>query len=338
MLPPFSELWAKYRQKVFDIYWKLSGGKGSRWGRQVLMSAGQTGLWQASLRWKPEDGEFWAFAWQRVRGAMIDTLRDEGELSRTLRARVKEGDVEDRPWILLYPQSFDTLMTDERFDSSGLSPREESLAIELHHALLARQRDNPEDEVARREMLRQIDSALGKIRPKDRALIEAVYVDGRLLVEIARESGVTESRICQRLGEAMGILRGVLAEEGFVMPDPSNSNGLYEFRGESLTVTQWAAKTGIHKQTIYHRLRCGWPIDKVLTTPVKTRQARLSRITGFTYPQPGLPSETDPAQAVRLREDLHRMVEIDLAIAKLHSERATLLARLVETYGKKDAA
>lgn len=39
------------------------------------------------------------------------------------------------------------------------------------------------------------------------------------------------------------------------------------FQGERLNITQWAAKLGLHKQTILSRLRVGWSTRKTLTTP-----------------------------------------------------------------------
>jgi len=40
-----------------------------------------------------------------------------------------------------------------------------------------------------------------------------------------------------------------------------------EFQGREMSVAQWARETGIQKQTLYERLRLGWPIERALTTP-----------------------------------------------------------------------
>jgi hypothetical protein len=39
------------------------------------------------------------------------------------------------------------------------------------------------------------------------------------------------------------------------------------FNGETKTIHQWAKDIGIHGNTLTHRLRSGWPIEKALTTP-----------------------------------------------------------------------
>lgn len=43
-------------------------------------------------------------------------------------------------------------------------------------------------------------------------------------------------------------------------------NRLYTYNGETLSVMQWAEKSGIHPNMIYKRLNRGWNIEKTLTT------------------------------------------------------------------------
>jgi hypothetical protein len=40
--------------------------------------------------------------------------------------------------------------------------------------------------------------------------------------------------------------------------------------GETLTLKQWAAKTGIRVRTLDNRLRNHWPPEKVVDTPLMT--------------------------------------------------------------------
>lgn len=39
-------------------------------------------------------------------------------------------------------------------------------------------------------------------------------------------------------------------------------------RGETLTLKQWSERTGIHAQTLLHRLTRGWSDEKTISTPV----------------------------------------------------------------------
>lgn len=38
-----------------------------------------------------------------------------------------------------------------------------------------------------------------------------------------------------------------------------------EYRGESLTLREWAARTQIPKNRLYDRLRMGWPTERILS-------------------------------------------------------------------------
>jgi hypothetical protein len=46
-----------------------------------------------------------------------------------------------------------------------------------------------------------------------------------------------------------------------------------EFNGERLSLTMWARRTGLSRDTIRGRLdRLGWSVEKALTTPVRSRK------------------------------------------------------------------
>lgn len=53
------------------------------------------------------------------------------------------------------------------------------------------------------------------------------------------------------------------------MPEQNNNkrgNTILSFRGESMTISQWATRTGIKDCTISERLRHGWSVERTLTT------------------------------------------------------------------------
>jgi hypothetical protein len=52
---------------------------------------------------------------------------------------------------------------------------------------------------------------------------------------------------------------------------------LVEFHGKTQTLDKWAADTGIALDTIYCRLKRGWPIERALTRPVRTKRAAIER-------------------------------------------------------------
>jgi hypothetical protein len=49
-----------------------------------------------------------------------------------------------------------------------------------------------------------------------------------------------------------------------------NSTRWLEFKGETLSVTQWAVRLGVHVKTLNSRLNyLGWSVERTLTTPTR---------------------------------------------------------------------
>ena len=40
------------------------------------------------------------------------------------------------------------------------------------------------------------------------------------------------------------------------------------YEGETLTLNKWAERLGCSRQTLDYRINQGWPVDKVITTPI----------------------------------------------------------------------
>ena len=47
------------------------------------------------------------------------------------------------------------------------------------------------------------------------------------------------------------------------------SNVMLEYNNECLSLMEWSRKTGITYAALQYRLKCDWPIDKMLTTPTR---------------------------------------------------------------------
>ena len=54
-----------------------------------------------------------------------------------------------------------------------------------------------------------------------------------------------------------------------VQGNNQSTNHLLEYNGEIKTISQWSEITGIRHDTLLHRIKLGWSIEKVLTTPTK---------------------------------------------------------------------
>jgi len=91
----------------------------------------------------------------------------------------------------------------------------------------------------------------------------------RTLPQWARKVGISLGTLRSRLD------RGLTIEQALTTPLAERGGQTYAFNGEALTLRKWAEKTGIHIDTLRERIRQnGWPIEKALTTPVKSKKPR----------------------------------------------------------------
>jgi len=92
-------------------------------------------------------------------------------------------------------------------------------------------------------------------------------------------NGISDSIVgwARRLGHNVNVLRSRLflgwsVEQTLDTPctghTPRASTKRYELNGESLTIVQWARKTGLRRKTISHRINAGWSIEDALTKPL----------------------------------------------------------------------
>lgn len=153
-----------------------------------LVGAGTLGLVLAAEAYAGERGvPFEAFARWRIHGAMLDFLRGEDPLARTARRRLRDSKKESEA-----PRFVDI---DELADRLALDRSDADLASDGW--LRARLRKSWED--------------LGE---NERTLLALYYGEARTMREVGARLGVSEARICQRLGEVISRLRSSMLRTG----------------------------------------------------------------------------------------------------------------------------
>jgi RNA polymerase sigma factor for flagellar operon FliA len=187
-----------------------------------LWSVGALGLVDAYHRFDPARAvKFESFAEHRIRGAMIDELREMDHLPRRLRTdadRVRkarqalgnklgrEPTVDELATHLGMPwEDVDTLDT--------LSQP----ALALQPELPVASSDSPQDELVDHAMtVQHVTKAITALSERLQLVLSLHYVEGFTYKEIAQALEVSEARVCQLHGEAMKKLRVLLAEAGVV--------------------------------------------------------------------------------------------------------------------------
>jgi RNA polymerase sigma factor for flagellar operon FliA len=199
-----------------------------------LVSYGTFGLIDAITRFEPErEVKFESYAMARIRGAIIDELRNTDWIPRSVRMKARqyertvaelearlqrsptdeevaealEMDVEDvRKFLgqlsLVNVVALDELMTDEE---GGGAPR---LVDTLQDANAL----DPQAMAEHGEARQLLGRAVEQLPDREKVVVSLYYFEGLTLADIGRVLGVTESRICQLHTKAVLHLRSKLAD------------------------------------------------------------------------------------------------------------------------------
>ncbi len=181
----FADTWAERRADVVHLAHVITKGAGSADDVADLVALGQVALWHALERYDPSRGDFWPYARARVRGAMLDALRAMDHLPRAARHLVKQ-DADALPAALVHRVSFDEVAcapANDNYDPEELAIRRDAVA-----------------------------KALGCLCPRQALVVARTYLGGMTLLEVAREMGTTESRVCQIRTQALRRISRCFAE------------------------------------------------------------------------------------------------------------------------------
>jgi RNA polymerase sigma factor for flagellar operon FliA len=189
--------------------------------REDLVAAGMLGLAEAADRYDDTRQEpFLVFAEKRIRGAVLDELRRGDIMPRRVRQMARKvgatiADLEKRlggtpddeqvaaalgVTVEVYRERLEQLVhvtigvldtTDERPYASSITSGDAS----------------PAHEAERREAMRKVRAALGRLPQRDVLVLSLYYNEELTYGEIAQVLGVTTSRVCQLHGRAIARLR-----------------------------------------------------------------------------------------------------------------------------------
>ena len=198
-----------------------------------LIQSGIFGLVDAIEKFEPNRGlKFETYAMQRIRGAILDDLRAQDWVPRSVRGRAREV---ERALERLGARLRRTPSDGELAEELGLSLgelREVYLQLQLTSVVAldelaaagrgsASLADTLEDEAAPdpaallvdQDNRRQLAEAIAHLAERDRIVVTLYYFENLTLAEIGRVLGVTESRVCQLHTRAVLRLRAKLMEK-----------------------------------------------------------------------------------------------------------------------------
>jgi RNA polymerase sigma factor FliA len=205
-----------------------------------LIQCGIFGLVDAIERFEPDRGrKFEVYAMQRIRGAILDELRSQDWVPRSVRSRAREIEraierlegreqrsCSDSELAAELETSTDDLRStfgqiamtsvaalDELVSAGrGGGSVDGATAPSLADSLPDTGAEDPLSAMEDRETRRLLAAAVGQLAERDRTVVGLYYFENLTLAEIGRVLGVTESRVCQLHTRAVMRLRARLAE------------------------------------------------------------------------------------------------------------------------------
>jgi len=211
-------------------------------GRDDLTSAAMMALVQAARAFDPRRGvPFAMFAKSRVRGAIIDELRNRDWVSRGVRTKARQrAQAEDALAATLgrHPTVHEVaeyleISVSELAAIEGDVHRSVVLSLQgfaeagTLEGMLPSDEPDPEGALLDRERSSYLIAAVSALPERLRAVVQGYFLEERPMVELAVELGVTESRISQMRAEALAMLKdglnAMLAPE--TMDEPVRPSG-----------------------------------------------------------------------------------------------------------------
>ncbi|HEY0638873.1 MAG TPA: FliA/WhiG family RNA polymerase sigma factor [Pseudonocardiaceae bacterium] len=197
-----------------------------------LVQSGIFGLVDAIERFEPARGlKFETYAMQRIRGAILDDLRAQDWVPRSVRSRAREVErAMERLQAVLHRTASDLELAEElgitvgelrelyaQFQLTSVAALDELVAAGRGAASLAetlpdRHAQDPVAAMEDTENRRLLAESIAQLDERDRTVVTLYYFENLTLAEIGRVLGVTESRVCQLHTRAVLRLRTKLNE------------------------------------------------------------------------------------------------------------------------------
>ncbi|OWU66334.1 MAG: flagellar biosynthesis protein FliA [Armatimonadetes bacterium Cent15-Ar3] len=203
--------------------------------REDLVGSGVIGLIKSVDQFDPtRDVKFETYAIALIRGAILEMLRDEDWVPRSIREKLKAL---DRTMMALETK-FGRPATDQEIaETMGISAQEVSeLMVRMGRTnvyslddilgtsdgddhvsfieLLADENTSTGGEVEGKEIRRILTKGVDHLPERERLVVALYYFEGLTFKEIGKVLGVSESRVYQLHTQAMNRLRNFMRQEG----------------------------------------------------------------------------------------------------------------------------
>lgn len=228
-----NEIVESYLPLVQQVVNRIARGLPQHISKDDLISMGTVGLLKAADRFEPDKGvKFETFATWRIRGAILDGLREMDWVPRQVRQWQREierayqaveaqknasaSDEDVAAFLGIDTADFQKRLT--QISLGGVSSLEESLhyseeGLGLHEILPDPNTEDPLLQVAKEEMKSVLAAAINRLPEKEKIVVALYYYEELTIKEIAEVLEVTSARISQLHTKAICRLRGSLSRK-----------------------------------------------------------------------------------------------------------------------------
>lgn len=209
---------------------RISSGLPKNVNRDELKSLGMLGLFDALKKFDPHrDLKFDTYASFRIRGAILDGLRKEDWLPRSLREKTKKVEAAIEK---LEQQNLRTVTAFEVSQEIGISENEVTSIISegfFAHVLSIDEENkeaenkesggftiedkkelSPESKIVQTELYKELGEVIGELNEKEQLVVSLFYFEELTFTEIGHVLNLSTSRISQIHSKALFRLRHVL--------------------------------------------------------------------------------------------------------------------------------
>ena len=167
---------------------------------EELVNTGVIGLIKAIERYDSKRARFSTYAYIKIRGEILDYLRKQDFLPRSVREKLKKKEFHE-----LKEEVITLISIEEKlFGNSERYSIKDTLVSDL---------PDPEDEVLKEEAKRVLASAVSQLSEKEQLVLQLIFVEELDLKAIGEILGVSVSRVSQIKTGALKKLRKILEDK-----------------------------------------------------------------------------------------------------------------------------
>lgn len=192
---------------------------------------GVEGLINAIERYSPQKNtRFETYALIRIRGAILDRIRAQDFLPRSVRKKIKDiknaqetlkqelGRIPTTTEVANYldmdPDKVNQLLSEDTTMTSIYEKKGNSDdSMEIIDTIQDTNKLNPHEQMEEKNIKQQLEKALRRLPERERVIMVLYYQENMTLKEIGATLNMSESRVCQLHAQSIMKLKNILSED-----------------------------------------------------------------------------------------------------------------------------